>query len=122
VGSLSCSVLASVLGYAHSLSDLQDAAPEEPSLTKALLAQLLLCAFRLLKTREAHPRQHPSVLGELDVAVLDELDSIAPGVPEVMATNELGARLTGRVQRRVAVVDHETKVAVVVGWLGTPLA
>ena len=62
-------------------------------------------------------------LGELDLAVVDDLEHVAPRVAHVQAAARLGldARLRQRRAHRLAVVDHEPEVARVVGWLAPPL-
>ena len=64
--------------------------------------------------RRAPSRAAPLRLRELDVAVLDDLDVVAPRVGEAQVAVRLDPGLQQRVADRVAVVDHEPEVAVVV--------
>ena len=70
----------------------------------------------LRQAAQVHGREHLGRLGELDVAVLDDLDVVAPRVDEVepAAGQDLGARLLERLAQRRAVVDDEAEVAVLV--------
>ena len=63
---------------------------------------------------EAHGIQHFGGLGKLDVAVVDDLDAVAPGVEEVEAAarQDLCSHLRKRAAERCPVVDHEAEVAV----------
>src|SRR5579885_3324298 len=58
----------------------------------ALLSELADRALRLLE-REAHAAEHVRRLGELDLAVLDHLDAIAPGIEEIQERPAPDARL-----------------------------
>ena len=77
-------------------------------------------ASLLPEVLEPHGGQDLRRLGELDVAVLDHLDVVAPGVDEVepAAGQDLGARLLERLAQRRPVVDHQAEVPVRVrGWV-----
>src|SRR5215813_15085465 len=89
----------------------------------ALVRELLDRALVLRQMGEPHPAQHARRLGELDVVVVDDLDSVAPGVAEIEegAGQRLDARRRQRTAYRVLVVDHETKMTAVVGGLGAAL-
>src|SRR5262245_56256584 len=73
--------------------------------------------------RQSHATQHVRRLGELNIVVADDLDPVAPWIPEV--EKRAGQRFdTGSGQRladRLLVIDHETEMAAVVGRLLTPL-
>ena len=60
---------------------------------------------------EPHPAQHLGRLRELDLAVLDDLDRVAPRVDEAQVAVRLDPRLEQRRPHRVGVVDHEPEVA-----------
>src|SRR5262245_47134322 len=49
----------------------------------ALLGQFLFCFLVLGQVHQAHATQHIGRLGELDIVVTDDLDSVAPGVPKI---------------------------------------
>jgi len=49
----------------------------------AFLGQFLFCFLVLGQVRQAHTTQNIRRLGELDIVVADDLDSIAPRVPKV---------------------------------------
>src|SRR6185369_7345322 len=72
----------------------------------------------LLEPAEAHPREDRVGLRELDVAIVDDLDVVAPGVEEVVVSEHLSARLTCGGEGGFAVVYDETDVARPVGRLG----
>ena len=73
--------------------------------------------------RKPHAAQNVRRLGELDVVVADDLDSVAPGIKEIEeATGQrLDVRRRERAANRVLVVDHEAKMAAVVGRLRAAL-
>src|SRR5215211_5724950 len=77
----------------------------------------------LREMREAHSAQHVRRLGELDIVIADDLDSVAPGVKEIekRARQRLDARGRERAAHGVLVVDHETKMTTVVRWLRAAL-
>ena len=64
---------------------------------------------------QAHPAKDLRRLRELDVAVLDDLDVVAPRVSERVAAEDLDAGLAGGGEHRGAVVDDEAEVALAVG-------
>ena len=88
-----------------------------------LLGQLRAARPRSSRARQPHPAQHRRGLGELDVAVLDDLEVVAPRVancrPRPRSRLDAG-RLQGR-PHRLAVVDDEPEVAAVVGPLAPAL-
>src|SRR5262249_30184254 len=91
-------------------------------LRQSLLAQLVQGLRTLLESLETHPGQHPRGLRELHVAVVDDLNEVAPGVAEVQAATGLDDRAHAlqRGAHGVLVVDHEPEVAGVVGPLRPP--
>ena len=72
--------------------------------------------------RQSHAAQNVRCLGELDVVVTDNLDAVAPWVEEVekRARQELDSASASAL-RTAPVVDHKSKMAALVGWLGTAL-
>jgi RNA polymerase sigma factor (sigma-70 family) len=80
-------------------------------------AQLVERALPFRQPAQPHPRQDPVGLRELDVAVVDDLEVVAPGIEEVVVAEQLRAGVAGRGQRRLAVVDDEPDVARPVGGL-----
>ena len=67
--------------------------PGAPRLAgEPLLGQLAPRVLGLLEAVEAHPAQHRLGLGELDLAVLDDLDVVAPRVAELEAAARAAAR------------------------------
>jgi hypothetical protein len=55
-------------------------APQRSELTEPVVAQLLECFGSLAKLAHAHATQHRLGLGELNLAVVDDLDAVAPGI------------------------------------------
>ena len=49
----------------------------------ALLGQFLFCLLVLGQVHQAHATQHIGRLGELDILIADDLDSIAPRIPKI---------------------------------------
>ena len=76
----------------------------------------------ILQMGEAHAAQDVVGLGELDVAVADDLDAVAPGVAEIeeRAGQELDAGGDQRLARRVLVVDDRVVAAVVARLAAAP--
>src|SRR2546430_126121 len=74
---------------------------------KALGAQLGERALALLQPADAHPLEDPAGLRELDVAVVDDLEVVAPRVAEVVVAEHFRARLPCRRERRLAIVDDQ---------------
>jgi catechol 2,3-dioxygenase-like lactoylglutathione lyase family enzyme len=77
-----------------------------------LLAELRERPLRFGEAVETHTAQDLGRLRELDVAVVDDLDVVAPGVEEVEAASrlDLGTRLFEGVAGRFFVVDDEAEV------------
>src|SRR5262245_1704716 len=89
----------------------------------AFLRKLLDCFLVLGEMRQSHATQHVRRLAELNIVVADDLDAVAPWIPEI--EKRAGQRFdTGSGQRladRLLVIDHETEMAAVVGGLLPPL-
>ena len=64
-----------------------------PALEQALLAQLIERLRALVERLEPHAVEHRRRLGELDVAVVDDLDPVAPRVAEVQPPARLDVDL-----------------------------
>ena len=73
--------------------------------------------------RQSHAAQHVQRLGELDVVVADNLDAVAPRVEKVeeWAGQRLDSRFGQRFADCILVIDHESKMAALVGRLSTAL-
>src|SRR5206468_6922028 len=86
---------------------------------QALLAELRERPIRLVQAVQAHAAKDIWRLRELDVAVVHDLDVVAPGVEEVEPAARLDLDAGGyeRLARRLFVVDDEAEVACVVGGL-----
>lgn len=82
-------------------------------------AQLLESRVGLLQAGQAHPSEHLGRFRELDVGVRDHLELVAPGVDERVAA-DLQAGLRRGVYDPLHVVDHETEVAMAIGWVRRP--
>src|SRR5271170_4133953 len=89
----------------------------------SLLGQLLLRMLVLGEMRQTHATQHIGSLGKLDVVVADDLDAVAPGVAKVQEGSISRGDSCGveRPASRLLVVDHEAKMAAIVGRLLTTL-
>src|SRR2546423_15300826 len=85
----------------------------EPGSGQAFVAQLALCPVGFGETLEAHTAEDLRRFRELNVAVVDDLDVVSPGVDEVEAPSglDLGAGLFERLASRLLVVDDEAEVA-----------
>src|SRR5579872_1399091 len=83
-----------------------------PSAGETFLAQLAERLLRLLERVETHAPQHLAGLRELDVAVVDDLDVIAPWVVEaqVRRARDRDVGLGERRAHAFLVVDDETEV------------
>jgi steroid delta-isomerase-like uncharacterized protein len=95
------------------------AAPKRRLAVEALDAQLFEGLFALFQALEAHAAKNVLGLRKLDLAVLDDLDVVAPGIEEVDGASGLNlhARLLERSPSGLLVVDDEAEVAVRVGRL-----
>ena len=73
--------------------------------------------------RETHAAQHVRSLGELNVGVPDDLYSIAPWVEEIekWAGQGLDACVGQCLADGLFVIDDESKMTALVGWLCTAL-
>src|SRR4029077_20760055 len=76
-----------------------------------LRAELVEGPLRLLEAGEPHPVEDPRRLGELDVAIVDDLPVVAPRVEEVVVREHLRARGPRTLERLLAAVDDEADVA-----------
>src|SRR5262249_6333866 len=88
-------------------------------LGQTFLAELCEGLLGLRELREAHPAQDLGRLRELDVAVVNDLDEVAPRVEEVEAAPrlDLDAGLLERAAGRLLVVDDEAEMPMSVGRL-----
>src|SRR5919197_2359430 len=86
---------------------------------ETLGAKLFLRLVRLLQITKAHAVQDVVGFRELDLAVLDHLDVVAPRIAEVdrAARLDVDARVLQSAARRLLVVDDEAEVPVRVGRL-----
>jgi hypothetical protein len=91
---------------------------------QAALPELAQRAVALGQSIQLHALEHLGRLGELDVAVVDDLDVVAPRVAELetAAAGHRHARIRERGADCVAVLDDEAEVAAVVGLLRAPSA
>ena len=89
------------------------------SVGEALAAQFLLRQLRLLYAIQAHASQDTGRFRELDVAVIDDLDVVAPRIVEVKRSRWLNSNpgLQHRPSDRFHVVNDEAKVPRTVGRL-----
>jgi hypothetical protein len=87
---------------------------------EALRAQLVQGPLRLLHPVDPHPGENPVRLRELDVAVVDNLEMITPGIAKIVVADHLGTGLPCGRERSRSVVDDEPDVALGVGRLRTP--
>ena len=72
-----------------------------------------------LETFEAHTAQHVGRLRELNRGVVNQFDAIAPGVEKILKRTgqQRNSHLLELVEDRLAIVDHQTEMAFVVGRL-----
>jgi len=89
----------------------------------ALLVELLDRRLVLRQMRQSHAAQDVGCFGELDVLITDNLDPVAPWVEEVKkrAGQGFDSRFSQRFADRILVVDHQSKMAALVGGLSTAL-
>src|SRR5204862_6623406 len=95
--------------------------PDSPRSAEPALFDLTLRLVGLLEILDAQLALDAVRPLELDVAVADPLEAVAPGVAEVEAPARVGddrdALALGRRARRCDVVDDEAEVPVVIGRL-----
>src|SRR5437773_1095556 len=88
-------------------------------LRETLARQLVPRGSGLPQPGQVHAAEDRRCLGELDLVVLDDLESVAPGIMEVEAAPGQDLH-PGLLQRRAhggLVVDDQAEVAVIVGTL-----
>src|SRR3954471_12941659 len=92
-------------------------------LSQAFFAQLIKRLGPLLQVTESHPVQYPRGLGELDVAVVDDLDQVSPRIAEVEepSPGDLHPGLLECSADSGLVIDHQAEVPGSVGSAGIDL-
>ena len=90
---------------------------------QSFLAELCDRLLRLGQVIKVHAAQNLRRLRELDVAVVDDLDVVAPGVDEIETASRLDLRagIGERLARRLLVVDDQTEVTAAVRRLSSAL-
>src|SRR5215467_2698665 len=85
----------------------------------ALVGQFLHRLLVLGKMRQPHSAQDVRRLGELDVVVAYDLDTVAPRVEEIkkLTRQWIHARVRQGAADGILVIDHESKMTAVVGRL-----